>query len=373
LELQFSILTTVQAPTASVLKLARFGRQFDIPVLAVGDRKSPVCEWPAGSEFLSLERQEELGFRLTELLPIDHYCRKNIGYLEAMARGATLLFDTDDDNAPLPHWRPRALLSECRRVQRSGWINVYRYFSSVLVWPRGFPLECLQECQSANADAAAVGVVECPIQQGLVNGSPDVDAVWRLIFDREFRFDEAPNVWLAPGSWSPFNSQSTWWFRTSFPLLYLPSFVSFRVTDIWRSFVAQRCLWELGYGVEFHKPESFQDRNAHNLLRDFEEETPAYLNNNRISSVLETVQLSPGASRMGDNLHRCYAALVSAGIMPAQEMPLVEAWLVDVDSLRARNDSQRGAAAAFETSGVEETEITGDGRLACEPRDAFGQ
>ena len=85
----------------------RFGHQFDIPVFAVGDRKSPVCEWPTGSEFLSLDRQNGMDFRLAALLPVDHYSRKNLGYLEAIARGATLLFDTDDDNAPLPHWRPR--------------------------------------------------------------------------------------------------------------------------------------------------------------------------------------------------------------------------------------------------------------------------
>jgi len=338
-------LTTIQAPTASVSTLVRFGREFDIPVLAVGDRKSPICEWPSGSDFLSLGRQKGLGFRLTELLPVDHYSRKNVGYLEAIARGATLIFDTDDDNAPLPRWQPRSLQSECRYVQHGGWVNVYRYFSPARIWPRGFPLESLQESERANADTAIVKVEECPIQQGLVNGSPDVDAVWRLVFDQVFSFDDAPSVCLAPGSWCPFNSQNTWWFRSSFPLLYLPSFVSFRVTDIWRSFVAQRCLWELGHGVEFHSPESFQDRNAHNLLRDFEEEVPAYLNNNRIVSILERLNLSSGAERIGDNLHRCYAALVSAGIMPAKEMPLVEAWLVDIDSSWARNSPQRKVVA----------------------------
>jgi hypothetical protein len=274
--------------------------------------------------------------RLAELLPVDHYSRKNLGYLAAIARGTSLIFDTDDDNAPLPHWRPRGVQADARKIHHSGWVNVYRWFSSAFIWPRGIPLECLQECESAKVDAASVGVVECPIQQGLVNGSPDVDAVWRLVFGHEFGFDEAQSVWLAPGSWCPFNSQSTWWFRTSFPLLYLPSFVSFRVTDIWRSFVAQRCLWELGYGVAFHSPESFQDRNAHNLLRDFEQEVPAYLHNNRIISILERAQLSSDASRIGDNLHRCYAALVTAGIMPAHEMPLVEAWLLDVDSCRVK-------------------------------------
>ena len=45
--------------------------------------------------------------KLSKLLATDHYSQKNLGYLEAIARGAALLFDTDDDNAPLPDWRPR--------------------------------------------------------------------------------------------------------------------------------------------------------------------------------------------------------------------------------------------------------------------------
>jgi hypothetical protein len=35
-------------------------------------------------------------------------------------------------------------------------------------------------------------------------------------------------------------------------------------------------------GVLFHSPESLQYRNGHNLFRDFEQEVPSYLNNNRI-------------------------------------------------------------------------------------------
>ena len=278
------------------------------------------------------------------MLATDHYSRKNLGYLEAIARGAALLFDTDDDNAPLPHWRPRDIQTEARQIRYSGWVNVYRSFSSRFIWPRGIPLEYLQECRNAKLDTGAIGFAECPIQQGLVNGSPDVDAVWRFMSNEEFSFNEAPSVWLAPGSWCPFNSQSTWWFKKVFPLLYLPSFVSFRVTDIWRSFVAQRCLWELGYGVAFHGPESFQDRNAHSLLRDFEEEIPGYLHNNRIISVLERVQLSTGADAVSDNLHRCYEALIGAEIIPFEEMRLVEAWLVDVHASRDRNGLERIAA-----------------------------
>ena len=220
-------------------------------------------------------------------------------------------------------------------------MNAYQWFSSEFIWPRGLPLEYLQQCQRTKLDAVSARVVECPVQQGLVNGSPDVDAVWRLMFDREFNFDQAPSVWLAPGAWCPFNSQSTWWFPKAFPLLYLPSFVSFRVTDIWRSFIAQRCLWEIGYGVAFHAPESIQQRNMHNLLRDFEEEVPGYLNNNRIIAILEKLQLAGGAEPIEHNMHRCYEALISANIVPKQEISLVEAWINDLEICRRKTELVR--------------------------------
>lgn len=161
--MQFSILTTIQAPTASVSELVRVGHRFNIPVIAVGDRKSPVCEWPSGSEFLSLQYQKGMDFRLAELLPLDHYSRKNLGYLEAISRGAALLFDTDDDNAPLPHWRPRSARAEAGQVKHNGWVNVYRWFSRGFIWPRGIPLECLQECEKVKVELGPVKVVESPI------------------------------------------------------------------------------------------------------------------------------------------------------------------------------------------------------------------
>jgi hypothetical protein len=97
--------------------------------------------------------------------------------------------------------------------------------------------------------------------------------------------------------------------------------------DIWKSFVAQRCLWELGYGIAFHAPEAFQNRNQHDLDRDFADEVLGYTRNKEIAEVLSQVQLKRGEAQIGDNLQRCYEALVVAGIFPSAELQLVELWL----------------------------------------------
>ena len=142
--------------------------------------------------------------------------------------------------------------------------------------------------------------INAPIQQGLANGSPDVDAIWRLVLDKPITFRDEPSVYLPPGAWCPFNSQTTWWWPAAYPLLYLPSGCSFRMTDIWRSFIAQRCLWELKTGLVFHAAEVVQARNVHNLVKNFEDEICGYLRNDDIKQCLaETTALQPGLEAVG--------------------------------------------------------------------------
>src|SRR5262249_43100336 len=159
--------------------------------------------------------------------------------------------------------------------------------------------------------------VEAPIQQGLANLAPDVDAVWRLVLGRVIYFDRGqPSLSLPPGTWCPFNSQSTWWWPEAYPLLYLPTHCSFRLTDIWRGFVAQRWLWEMGHGLVFHGPEVPQERKPHTLLADFRDEVAGYLHNARLVRCLEGLALRPGPGSALDNLVRCYEALIAGGFLP---------------------------------------------------------
>lgn len=337
--MRFVVVTTIQPPTPSVEALAEAAGKVGMQILVVGDRKTPAADWPVECEFVSVDGQLKLDLHLPRLVPENHYSRKNIGYLLAMERGASAIFDTDDDNRPIPGWAPHTEVLTARKCRNQGWVNPYRWFSSEIIWPRGYPLDLNRPSESTSLILGPPEEVRAPIQQGLADGSPDVDAVWRLLFDREFRFRETESLLLAPRAWCPFNSQSTWWFPAAFPLLYLPCLVSFRMTDIWRSFVAQRCLWELGLGVVFHSAEVIQDRNEHDLMRDFEQEIPGYLGNRKLCEQLEATSLSSDPYAIGDNMHRCYESLVRGGFVPADEMPILEAWLTDISAIG--NDRSR--------------------------------
>ena len=329
-----AVVTTIQAPTTAVRDVVRVVAAAGGSTIIVGDKKTPDTAWPEGAIFLSISAQRSSKWRLARQLPENHYARKNVGYLTAVAEGAECIFDTDDDNAPLPPWRPRSSKTHASRCRSTGWVNVYRCFTPEGIWPRGFPLEMVRAAIATAPELEDTAEVEAPVQQGLVNGSPDVDAIWRLLHDRPFEFMSGRSVVLAPGAWCPFNSQSTWWFPDAYPLMYLPSLVSFRMTDIWRSFIAQRCLWEMGQGVVFHAPEMYQDRNPHQLLKDFELEVAGYLGNSRICALLERTTLGSGNSSAGDNLRRCYDALTAAGYIPKEELSLVDAWLRDLSELK---------------------------------------
>lgn len=329
------IITTVQEPTKAAGALAERLQCSGGAVLIVGDKKGPTTYDLPGAQFLSLARQLEGAFGLAKALPMGHYSRKNVGYLQAMAQGAICIYETDDDNAPLPGWRPRLLEICTEQIEDLGWVNVYRCYTKERIWPRGFPLDAVAgSMESAPRMGGGMVTVQAPIQQGLANNSPDVDAVWRLALDAAFDFEAGPSVRLRPGAWCPFNSQSTWWWPEAYPLMYLPSYSSFRMTDIWRSFVAQRCLWELGRGLVFHGADVVQERNPHNLMRDFEDEVSGYLHNRELVRTLEGLTLRSGEENAGANLYTCYEALVAGGLFPQGELALVEAWLGDLEKVK---------------------------------------
>lgn len=103
--------------------------------------------------------------------------------------------------------------------------------------------------------------------------------------------------------------------------------------DIWRSFIAQRCLWEIDAGIVFHPPEVIQERNPHNLNKDFDDEIPGYRLNDKIAKILQQTQLDgKGWEGMTSNLKTCYEALIREEIFPKEEMSLVAEWVSILES-----------------------------------------
>ena len=322
------VVTTINAPTQAVLNIAEGASRHGSSFIIIGDTKSPKDFTLPSATYLDVEAQRATQFSYAKLCPTRHYARKNIGYLLAAARHAKVIVETDDDNLPLEgFWQARSRTQQVSEVREPGWCNVYRYFSDVNIWPRGLPLNELARPAPALSSASAF---DCPIQQGLADLNPDVDAIYRLVLPLPVSFEQRQPIALAPGVWCPFNSQNTTFFKDAFPLLYLPYHCSFRMTDIWRSFIAQRLAWEAGWRLLFHSSTVYQERNEHDLMRDFADEVPGYLNNERICKTLEDASFRSGVGALGENLIHAYEALIKLQVIEVGERELVSVWVEDM-------------------------------------------
>lgn len=156
-------------------------------------------------------------------------------------------------------------------------LNPYIYMgaSHSFSWPRGFPIDKLQnnfaEWSKANSIVEKLGgdmpFSNIGVIQSLCNGDPDNDAVFRMTrhHSTKFSFDKSKSALplLIPlNMYSPYNAQATTHLYSVFWGLYLPITVSGRVTDIWRSYVTQRLMKELNLYVVYTPPIVTHERSA---------------------------------------------------------------------------------------------------------------
>lgn len=325
----FLIITSIAQADNKVLGIySNACKAHNVNFIVIGDSKSPAGFKLAHTNYFSLESQKLLPFRLAVSLPEGIYARKNIGYLLALSQGADIIIETDDDNYPYnAFWDERHSIVKASVINNSGWVNAYQFFSKTNIWPRGFALEQLNK--PPVIPGQVLETVNCPIQQGLADDNPDVDAIYRLTAQMPVKFECSNNIALANNTWCPFNSQNTTWFKKAFPLMYLPTHCSFRMTDIWRSFVAQRIAWTNNWHVLFHNATVYQDRNEHNLLIDFKDEIPGYLNNGLLCEELQKLDLKSGENHLFDNMRKCYHVFINLQLVAPEEQLLLDAWISD--------------------------------------------
>lgn len=319
------VITTIFKPSEAVRAYAELG---DHQLIVVGDKKTPADWFCEGADYISLDRQEAFGPQLAKTLPLNHYCRKMIGYLLAAHSGADVIIDTDDDNYPKSNWGfPKFEGSHDAIDKNQGFVNIYQWFTQDNIWPRGLPLDLIKTSFDL-ADNSSKQQCKVGVWQGLADEDPDVDAIYRLTSDQPYHFGQQDPVVLSTGTVCPFNSQNTAFRKELFPLLYLPAHVTFRFTDILRGLVAQPIMWLYGYTLGFTNASVVQERNPHDLMSDFASEIPMYMHCREVIDVVSG-SISIDES-METNLYNAYAGLAAHNIVVDDEMRTLEAWLNDL-------------------------------------------
>jgi len=324
---KYLIITTINSPNKVLKDIAEQCIANDNYLIVVGDKKTPGDFELNSAIYLSIEKQLEFYEDFARILPLNHYSRKNLGYLYAMSQSADYIHETDDDNIPLASfWKEPSVPKLSANSKKNVWYNAYGHFlnNDLIVWPRGYPLEMVKQSNCLFPEPAVK--LKTLVYQGLVNGNPDVDAVYRFTGTLPINFLDNDTIQLGKNVWCPFNSQNTIFLAEAFPLLYLPSTCSFRMTDIWRSFIAQRCLWEMDAGIAFHSATVYQERNEHLLLRDFEDEIAGYFGNEKIKGLLENCNLSK--NDIFANLQVCYETLARHKYFEMKEIDILNQWII---------------------------------------------
>ena len=324
---KFIVITSIFEPTKAVKEFAKIK---DYQLIVVGDKKTPKAWKWDNVNFLSVEEQQRMDFETGKVIPYNHYCRKMLGYLYAIKNKAEFIVDTDDDNIPKSNWGFPALNGVYDYITKDkGFINIYQLYTKQKIWARGLPLNLITKDfkldESLKLQNCKVGV-----WQGLADEDPDVDAIYRLTSNELCNFSDRPSVVLGKGTISPFNTQNTLITKELFPLMYLPSYVTFRFTDILRGLIFQPIMWLYDYHLGFVNATVIQKRNPHDYFKDFISELPMY---QHCDEVIDLVSDSISANNnISDNLYKAYFALLQKSIICDKEMVALDAWLKDIQT-----------------------------------------
>lgn len=313
------IITTINDPTPQIIE---YSKKPDWDLIIVGDRATNSESYKKiNCIYLGLEEQQALFPRLSNLIPQKSYARKNLGYAYAFTQNYDLIYDTDDDN-----------FSDLNRINNYNepndqeinteynFANIYKLYTDYKVWPRGLPIR-YTDTQLNIEDKK----YNCPVVQGLVDGDPDVDAIFRLINNAsenkftEFSKNNMKTYSLKPYTFCPFNTQNTFWTQKDiFYLMYLPSMVSMRFTDILRGYIAQHQLWKKSLNIKFTNSNAIQNRNEHCLIKDLKDELEMFQYTEQIIEWL--------IQNKHVNLFEIYKWLVSTNIVEKRELEILDEW-----------------------------------------------
>jgi len=278
------VTTTINPPTKAV-------RLFDaLPgwhLVVIGDRRTPNDYTLDNGTYVGTAEQEKIDQVLSDLIGWNCIQRRNFGFLVAQEMGAEIVAVVDDDNIPYEGWGTNLFVG--REVEASVFTTSLPAFDPVgatnypHLWHRGYPLPLLAQ---RDYSASAREPVRADVQADFWDGDPDIDAICRMQFAPNCKFDESVFP-IAANVMSPFNSQNTFLAARCLRNYFLFPHVG-RMDDIWGAYYLQA----KGAKVVFAKASVRQERNPHDPLVDMRREYLGYENN---LAIVEAVREDPDA------------------------------------------------------------------------------
>jgi len=276
--------TTINPPTEAIEK---FDAMRDWSLVVIGDLKTPADYKLKRGVYVSPKEQEKYDRKLSDAIGWKCIQRRNFGLLWAHDMGADMVAVIDDDNIPYEGWGENLLLIDSVLVNYHE-TNLPAFdpigaTNHKEIWHRGYPLQLVPKREYNSKSKKEMSF---DVQADFWNGDPDVDAVCRMIYTPECKFDHS-HFPMAANRIAPFNSQNTILKGSLLKDYFLFPHVG-RMDDIWAAFYVQA----KGARVVFNKPSVYQQRNVHNLVVDMKKEYMGYENN---LEIVEKIVKDPDA------------------------------------------------------------------------------
>ena len=347
---RWSVVTTIFNLSDAVIQAANLGPEWCLVI--VSDITSPSYQMPEHISsqvvILTADEQKRIIDQTADpflcMLPWRHFGRKNFGYLYAISHGAQVIWDFDDDNslksAAYVHRLASSELASFLTPQASASpshplvINPYPSFGASVtpIWPRGFPLSAIKtestwqlNLKETSIESHRIGVI-----QSAADIDPDVDAIFRLTqaLPVHFKVVEAGDlkpIAFPKYAFVPFNAQACLFRRQAFWSLLLPMTVHSRVCDIWRSYIGQRLMWDIGALLAYSPPIVDQIRNSHNYLADLQSEFPLYQRAEALIDFLSN--WNPTSPHLPGRIEALFVALYERDYIQIDDVFAAQAWI----------------------------------------------
>lgn len=278
------VTTTINPPTEALIK---YSKKKDWSLIVIGDLKTPHDAYKeVDCIYISPEEQKKKYPELSEVIGWKTISRRNIGLVEAYNIGADIIATVDDDNIPYDEWGKNVLIGQ--KVIIDLYEPEYHIFDPLSVtnvnevWHRGYPIENVPYRNRVQYKGKTER--EVLVQADLWDGDPDIDAIARLSVRPIVKFNiHGPYAGTKMGA---FNSQNTFISGKHIKDYLLFPFIG-RMDDIWASYYFQHLYPD---SVIYNKASVYQKRNAHDLVKDLENEVIGYRNTLRFVNDLNNFE-----------------------------------------------------------------------------------
>jgi len=342
------IMTVSNPPNPSILNIFKILKGWNLVAISINNKIDKVWEslnYINKIFYLSLRKQNNLGYKILKFLKKNTYSRKNIGYIYAIQHGAKEIFEMDEyiiisdlSNLNINYnndWICYGIRND------SSMINPYSYFNkkNLNLWPRGFSLSDLKKDYDTKFYVSNPNnlLLKPLIYQGIINGIPDIDSIFQKInkvqLSTQIEFiNNYPLVYF-PGKYIPINSKSTKYLYEIFPFLLLPTTVNERISDIWRGYIMQYFAWRYEGCVVYHISKNYiKEYNISYQSKYFELEKNLYFNLNKFIDVLNA-DSNLEFNNPFDLLYKIVNDLAQFKLLGKNEINIYKAFLEDLSNV----------------------------------------